>query len=144
MDEGVPGDLTSTEGTEGCDELWFTPLATCLQPPVPIPVGMEQGQSLGILAQEAQGLQGAARDRPGQVAGGAVPVKGRKAPQSHPQEAQHPQNPHSALAQPRQTPWGHLPHEAAAQKVSGNGAQQTQCSWTNEWSFGRSRKETGV
>lgn len=131
VDEGAPGDLTSTEGTEGCGELWLILPATCLQPPVPIPVGMEQGQSLGVLAQEAQGPQGAARDGPGQVAKGAVPGEGRRTPQNHSQEAQHPQqhsqNPHSSLTQPNQIkPPGCLPlvaHEAAAQRLSGNGIQ---------------------
>lgn len=131
VDEGAPGDLISTEGTEGCSELWLILPATCLQLPVPIPVGVEQGQSLGVLAQETQGPQGAARNGPGQVAKGAVPVEGRRTPQNHSQEAQHPQqhsqNPHSSLTQPSQTkPPGCLPlvaHEAAAQKLSGNGTQ---------------------
>lgn len=90
VDEGAPGDLTSTEGTEGCGELWLVLPATCLQPPVPVPAGVEQGQSLGTLAQKAQGPQGAAGDGPGQVAGGAVPAEGRGASHSHSQEAQHP------------------------------------------------------
>lgn len=90
VDEGAPGDLTSTESTKGCSELWLVLLATRLQPPVLIPVGVDQGQSLGILAQKAQGPQGAAGDGPGQVAGGAVPEEGRGAPHSHSQKAQHP------------------------------------------------------
>lgn len=90
VDEGAPGDLPSTEGTEGCGELWLILPATRLQPPLPVPVSVEQGQSLGILAQKAQSPQGVARDGPGQVARGAVPEKVRGAPHSHSQEAQHP------------------------------------------------------
>ena len=104
VDEGAPGELTSTERTEGCSELWLILPATHLQSPVPIPAGMEQSSSLDILAQEAQGSQRDAGDGPDQVAGGGVQVQGRGASRNHPQEAQHPQqchqNPHPALAQP--------------------------------------------
>ena len=43
VDEGASGDLTSTERTEGCSELWLILPAAHLQSPVPIPAGMEQG-----------------------------------------------------------------------------------------------------
>lgn len=156
VDEGVPGDLA--QGAEGCSELRLLLPATCLQPPVPIPVGMEHRQSLRIPAQEAQGPRGAAGDGPGQVAGGAVPAEGRRALQSSPQAAQHPQQPsqqpHPARAQPvTQRPGVGMPrpggpggpaHEAAARERNGNGARQTRCSGANEWSLGRGRKEVGV